>query len=299
MLFDSLHHKLLALPDDTAVYPAHGAGSLCGRQMSNEASSTIGKERRTNYALQAMSREQFIDLLTGDLPPRPAYFQKEVERNRSGAAAVEELAPIRDLDPAEVTELQSGGAIVLDTRPVMQFAAAHVPGSIHIALSGQYASWAARLLGIDATVVLVAEDQAAVQESRLRLARVGLENVAGSMEGGIVGWILAGKPIQSVNQISVQELAEWLRVSPESKTLIDVRERAERSAGAIPESISVPLPELRARLGEINRETMVIVHCKGGYRSSIAASIVQSAGFPQVVNVTGGYDAWNLRDPAA
>jgi hydroxyacylglutathione hydrolase len=297
LLFDSLHQKLLGLPDETLVYPAHGAGSLCGRQMSSDSSSTIGRERRGNYALQAMSRERFVDLLTGDLPPRPAYFHDEVERNRSGAAALEELPPVRELSAAEVEELQARGAVLLDTRPVMQFAAAHVPGSIHIALSGQFASWAARVLGIDHQVVLVAEDEAAVQESRLRLARVGLENVAGAMAGGIVSWIRAGKAVQYVNQISVQELAEWLEAEPESKTLIDVREAAERAGGSIPGSISIPLPELQKRFGEVDPKTTVIVHCKGGYRSSIAASLLQSNGFPQVVNVTGGYDAWAISFP--
>ena len=298
LLFDSLHLKLLALPEDTPVYPAHGAGSLCGRQMSHEASSTIGKERQTNYALQDMSREQFIDLLTGDLPPRPAYFQDEVARNRSGAAPLEELPPLHDLPSSEAAKLQSGGSIVLDTRPVIQFAAAHVPGSFHIALSGQFASWAARLMGVDKSIILVAEDQAAVEESRLRLARVGIENVAGALAGGITGWIMAGNPVQSVTQISVQELDEWMREAPANRTLVDVREPSERSAGSIPGSISIPLPELQKRSQEIDRHTTVFVHCKSGYRSSIATSLLQSEGFPTVVNVTGGYDAWKLSFPS-
>jgi glyoxylase-like metal-dependent hydrolase (beta-lactamase superfamily II) len=296
LLFDSLHGKLLRLPDDTVVYPAHGAGSLCGRQMSSEAASTIGKERRTNYALQAATRERFVDLLTGDLPARPAYFHDEVERNRSGAAALEQLAPLGELSPSEVSELQSAGAIVLDTRPVMQFAGAHVPGSIHVALTGQFASWAARILaadseGVGVQVVLVAEDEAAVRESRLRLARVGIENVAGYLGEGIFSWIRAGKSIHSVAQISAQELA-LVNENPVGTTLLDVRERSERSGGFIPGSVSIPLPELRKRLGEIDRDTMVFVHCKGGYRSSIATSILLQAGFPRVGNVTGGYDAW-------
>jgi glyoxylase-like metal-dependent hydrolase (beta-lactamase superfamily II)/rhodanese-related sulfurtransferase len=298
LLFDSLHQKLLVLPEDTPVYPAHGAGSLCGRQMSHEASSTIGRERQTNYALQAMSRGQFVDLLTGDLPPRPAYFQDEVARNRSGAAPLEELPPLRDLPSSETARLQSGGAIVLDTRPVIQFAAAHVPGSFHIALSGQFASWAARVIGIGREIILVAEDQAAVEESRLRLARVGIENVAGALAGGIIGWIAAGNPVQSVTQISAQELDEWMREAPANRTLIDVREPSERSAGFIPGSISIPLPELQKRSHEIDRHVTVFVHCKSGYRSSIATSLLQSEAFPTVVNVTGGYDAWKLSFPS-
>jgi hydroxyacylglutathione hydrolase len=294
LLFESLHGKLLGLPDETLVYPAHGAGSLCGRQMSSDASSTIGRERTTNYALQKMSREQFVELLTGDLPPRPEYFHDEVERNRMGAAALEELAPVRELDPDEVEELQSKGATVLDTRPAIEFAAAHVPGSIHIALSGQFASWAARVIGLETVVVLVAEDEAAVQESRLRLARVGLENVAGSLKGGIATWIRSGRPTQQAMQISALQLADWMREDPDAKTLLDVRENSERSHGLIAGSVGIPLAELPKRLAELDRAKTVVVHCKGGYRSSIAISLLQRAGFPAAVNLSGGYDAWAL-----
>jgi hydroxyacylglutathione hydrolase len=294
LLFESLHRKLLGLPDETLVYPAHGAGSLCGRQMSSDASSTIGRERTTNYALQKMSREQFVELLTGDLPPRPEYFHDEVERNRMGAAALEELAPVRELDPDEVEELQSKGATVLDTRPAIEFAAAHVPGSIHIALSGQFASWAARVIGLETVVVLVAEDEAAVQESRLRLARVGLENVAGSLKGGIATWIRSGRPTQQAMQISALQLADWMREDPDAKTLLDVRENSERSHGLIAGSVGIPLAELPKRLAELDRAKTVVVHCKGGYRSSIAISLLQRAGFPAAVNLSGGYDAWAL-----
>jgi hydroxyacylglutathione hydrolase len=292
ILFDSLHDKLLALPDDTVVYPAHGAGSLCGRQMSSDSSSTIGRERRTNYALLARTREQFVDLLTGDLPPRPAYFNDEVARNRSGATALEDLPPVRSLTFAEVADLQSSGAIILDTRPTQDFAAAHIPGSINVALSGQFASWAARVLGVEARVVIVAEDEATVNEARLRLARVGLEDVAGSLEGSIFSWIEAGKPVQSLTQISATDLDDWFNTG--GKTIVDVRENSEHADGAIPGSVSIPLPELTARLAEIDPNTTVLVHCKGGYRSSCAASVLQSNGFADVVNLTGGFDAWQL-----
>src|SRR5665213_2505379 len=246
VLYDSLHDKLLALPDDTVVYPAHGAGSLCGRNMSADSSSTIGRERRTNYALLARSREQFVELLTGDLPPRPTYFNDEVALNRSGATALEDLPPVPSLTPDEVATLQAEGAIVLDTRPTTDFAAAHIPGSINVALSGQFASWAARVLGVGARVVIVAEDDAAIHESRLRLARVGLEDVAGALEGSIFRWIEAGKRVQSLDQISAVDLGDW------SGTILDVREASERSTGSIPNSISIPLPDLGSRLSELN-----------------------------------------------
>jgi hydroxyacylglutathione hydrolase len=294
MLFDSLHQKLLMLPDETIIYPAHGAGSLCGRQMSSESSSTIGRERRSNYALQARDRQQFIDLLTGDLPPRPAYFTDEVERNRSGAAALEELEPVAALGPSEVAELQDGGATILDTRPVQDFAAAHIPGSINVALSGQFASWAARVLGVDAKVILVAEDDDAVQEARLRLARVGLEDVVGSLRGSIFGWGEAGRLVESLAQISGGEVEEWMGSDPGKKVVVDVRESSERASGYIPGSVSIPLPELGQRLHEIDPGATVLVHCKGGYRSSCAASILEANGFKNVMNLTGGFDAWEL-----
>jgi hypothetical protein len=177
MLYKSLHEKLLSLPDETEIFPAHGAGSLCGRQMGSERSSTIGKERRTNYALQEGTCEEFIHLLTDNLPPRPEYLGREVELNRQGAAPVDRLPPPVPVRAPEVLRLQSEGAIVLDTRPAMQFAVAHVPGSLHIALSGQYASWTARLLGLDQRIILVGEDADHLRESQLRLARVGIENV--------------------------------------------------------------------------------------------------------------------------
>src|SRR5690242_11963099 len=189
MLYQSLHEKLLKLPDDTEIFPAHGAGSLCGRQMGSERSSTIGKERRANYALLAPSREEFIRLLTDNLPPRPEYFGREVELNRQGAAALDQLPPPAPVRAPEVFRMQSEGAIVLDTRPAMQFAVAHVPGSMHIALSGQYASWAARILGLDKRIILVGEDDDHLRESQLRLARVGIEDVQAYLEGGIGGWL--------------------------------------------------------------------------------------------------------------
>ncbi len=200
LLYQSLHDKLLKLPDDTEVFPAHGAGSLCGRQMSAERSSTIGKERGTNYALQAASRDEFIHLLTDSLPPRPEYFGRDVELNRQGAAALDRIPPPVPVRAAEVLRLQAEGAVVLDTRPAMQFAVAHVPGSVHIALSGQYASWAARILGLDKRIILVGEDADQLRESQLRLARVGIEHAHAYLEDGIAGWIHGGFELDYIPQ---------------------------------------------------------------------------------------------------
>src|SRR5262249_38000238 len=176
ILYQSIQEKLLTLPDETEIFPAHGAGSLCGRQMSSESSSTIGKQRQSNYALLARSSEEFVHLLTDNLPARPEYFAREVELNRRGAALLSDLPPLAALTAPEVLRLQKEGAIVVDTRPAMQFAVAHVPGSVHIALTGQYASWAARILGLDTPLIIAGEDPEHVRESQMRLARVGVEN---------------------------------------------------------------------------------------------------------------------------
>ncbi len=292
MLFQSLHDKLLKLPDETEIYPAHGAGSLCGRQMSVERSSTIGKERRTNYALQARSSEEFIHLLTDSLPPRPEYFRLDAELNRQGAAALDQLPPPKPLRAPEVLRLQAEGAIVLDTRPVMQFAVAHVPGSVHIGLSGQFASWAARILGLDKHIILVAEDDAQVRESQMRLARVGAEKVDACLEGGIAGWVESGYELDYIPQISVQEFAELQEKDRDGVAVLDVREPGEVAAGALENSVRIPLGQLRGRTRELDRERLLIVHCKGGYRSSIATSILRRDGLRQVANLTGGFDAW-------
>ncbi len=292
LLYQSLHEKLLTLPDDTEIFPAHGAGSLCGRQMSSESSSTIAKERRTNYALQAGTCDEFIHLLTDSLPARPEYFAREVELNRQGAAPLDQLPPLKALSAPEVLQLQSQGAIVVDTRPAMQFAVAHVPGSIHIALTGQYASWAARVLGLDATLILAGEDPDHVRESQLRLARVGVENIGGYLEDGVLGWIKNAYDLDYIPQIGGTDLVELLEKEPDGIAILDVREAAETASGIIANSVQIPLGQLTARVGELDRGKLLVTHCKGGYRSSIATSLLRRAGFRDVANLTGGYDGW-------
>lgn len=300
MLYHSLHDKVLKLPDDTQVYPAHGAGSLCGRQMSSERSSTIAKERQRNYALQCQCEEEFVRLLTDGLPPKPEYFFRDVELNRRGAAVLSDIPQPLPVRAPEVLLLEKEGAVVLDTRPAMQFAVAHVPGSIHIALSGQYASWAGRILGLDRRIILVGEDTDHVRESQIRLARVGIENVAAYLEDGIAGWIAAGYELDYIPQVSVQEFAELLEKDKEHITVLDVREPSEIEAGAIAGSVRIPLGQLQSRADEVGRDELVVVHCKGGYRSSIATSILRQHGFHNIANLTGGFDAWKvMSSPAA
>ena len=299
MLYASLHDKLLTLPDETEIFPAHGAGSLCGRQMSNERSSTIGKQRLTNYALQAKSCDEFIHLLTDSLPPRPEYFGREVELNRQGASALDQLPPPKPVHAPEVYRLQKEGAIVLDTRPAMQFAVAHVPGSVHIALSGQYASWAARILGLDKRIILVGEESDQLRESQLRLARVGIENVSAYLDDGIAGWIKGGYELDYIPQITVQEFVELQDQEKDHIAVLDVREPGEVASGAMERSVRIPLGQLAGRMGELDKDKLIVVHCAGGYRSSIATSLLRRAGFRDIANLTGGYGAWKTMNQAA
>lgn len=292
ILYRSLHEKLLTLPDDTEIFPAHGAGSLCGRQMSSESSSTIGKQRQSNYALLARTSEEFVHLLTDSLPARPEYFARDADLNRRGAAPLSQLPPLPALAAPEVLRLQKEGAIVVDTRPAMQFAVAHVPGSVHIALTGQYASWAARILGLDTPLIIAGEDLEQVRESQMRLARVGIENLAGYLADGIAGWIQNGFELDYIPQITVQEFDELRNREPDRIAVLDVREPGEVAGGGIANSVSIPLGKLESRLGELDRTKLLVVHCKGGYRSSIATSILRRAGFREIANLTGGFDAW-------
>lgn len=295
MLYDSLHKKLLALPDQVEVYPAHGAGSLCGRNISPERRSTIGKERAFNYALRPMGRDEFVRMLTADLPERPGYFQRDAEINRAGASVLAELPELPSLTPQEILRRQSEGAAVLDTRPAAQFGAGHVPGAVHIALSGQYASWAATLLGLDRPILLVAEDPERLQESRMRLARVGMEKVLGYLEGGVLAWQNAGLSVEAIPQISVLDLYQQLCDQPDELQVVDVRRQSEWEAGHIERAAHKPLDKLSKMTTDLDPRKPIAVHCKSGYRSSIGTSLLQGLGFPQVMNVVGGFDAWQAQ----
>ncbi len=291
MLHDSLQ-KLLALPDSVAVYPAHGAGSLCGKNISSDTSSTIGQQRRFNYALQPMAREEFIRLVTADLPEAPAYFARDAALNREGPGNLSELPAPRELSPEELEKIQKAGGVVLDTRPAAQYGAGHVPGSINIGLSGQFASWAGTLLSAETPIVLVAEDPERVSEAHVRLARVGLENITGFLSGGVLAWHESGRPLARTDQISVDELARRLEAGQVAQ-LVDVRRPAEWSSGHIGQARHVPLHELATRASELDSTLPVTAICAGGYRSSMATSLLERSGFQKVTNVVGGMAAWN------
>jgi hydroxyacylglutathione hydrolase len=290
LLYDSLHHKLLPLSDNVLVYPAHGAGSLCGKNMRAERSSTIGTERLTNYALQIKSREEFVAQLTSHLPARPEYFLKDAEINRAGAASLSELQPLRAVKPAELDTMLREGEIALDVRPGEEFAAGHVPGSVNIALSGQFASWAGTVLGLSANPVLIAASDSQLEEARLRLARVGIEVLVGYLDDGVAAWKQAGFELAAIPQISAVELN--VRLKAGEVQVLDVRREPEWEAAHIEQATWWPLDNFRVAPPELDRDATIAVHCKGGYRSMIAASLLQRAGFKHVIDVSGGFDAW-------
>jgi glyoxylase-like metal-dependent hydrolase (beta-lactamase superfamily II) len=292
LLYDSLHQKLLTLPDNVLVYPAHGAGSMCGRNISADRSSTIGRERQFNYALRFMSRDEFVSLMTEDLPARPEYFQRDVSINREGAPALASLPPIEAITPREADRMRLNGITILDTRAANQFCSGHVPQSINIGLGGQFAAWAGSVIGLDRELILVAEDRNAADEARNRLARVGIERVAGFIEDGVTGWVRAGYPLESTDQISVQELQAQLASNPDLR-VVDVRRPPEWNAGHIKGAVLHPLDRLRHSFTELDPTDLLAVHCKSGYRSAIACSLLQAEGFTRVINVLGGFDAWS------
>lgn len=289
MLYDSLHAKLLTLDDSVEVYPAHGAGSACGRNISKERSSSIGEQRKFNYALRPMSREEFSILMTTDLPPAPKYFPMDAEINRRGAAPLATITT-RPLSPLAAKEAMASGATVLDVRDSAMFGAAHVPGSLNIGLDGQYASWAGSLLSPENAVVIVADGGGQVQEAVMRLARVGLENVAGYVDGGLAAWNAAGLELATLPQLSVDELHERLREGP--LQVIDVRTPSEYASGHVPGALSVPLAGLSHVVERIPPARAAAIICAAGYRSSAASSLLARSGFRELYNVIGGTSAW-------
>jgi len=290
MMYDSLHGKLLKLPDEVEVYPAHGAGSMCGRNMSKETSSTIGEQRKFNYALKPMTKGEFVHLMTADLPEAPSYFPKDAEINRSGARGLSELQPPAALTPQQVLELRDH--ILLDVRSAADFGAAHVPGSMNIGLGGQFAMWAGSLIPLNSAIIIIADTSAQVDESVVRLARVGIEGVKGYLEGGVESWRNARFPLDSIEQVSVAQLKEQMANS--DLQIIDVRRSGEYVGGHVPSALNAPLASLDKSIGPLplKKDKLTAVICAGGYRSSAAASLLQKEGFSKLLNVSGGTGAW-------
>jgi hydroxyacylglutathione hydrolase len=292
MLFDSLRLKLLPLPDASLVYPAHGAGSLCGKAISKETVSTMGEQRRVNYALKPMSKSQFIELVTADQPEAPSYFTYDAVLNSQERPTLDETL-VRELKPlnlGRVLELQAAAAQILDTREPEEFAAAHLAGSINIGLSGQFATWAGTVLDHVRPIVIISGPDREY-ESAVRLGRIGFDNIAGYLNDGMHS--LTSRPdLVDVTERLSPALAAELLSSDDPPVLLDVRNPREREQKFIEGSVGIPLNRLSERAHELPKDRTMLVYCAGGYRSSIAASLLEQKGFPCVQEISGGITAW-------
>jgi hydroxyacylglutathione hydrolase len=292
LLYDSLQSKLLPLPDASLVYPAHGAGSLCGRAISKETVSTIGDQRRLNYALQPMGKKAFIELVTADQPEAPPYFVYDAVLNSKERPTLDESLE-RNLKPLAldaVLRLQKEGAQILDTRDADEFGAAHLSGSINIGLGGQYATWAGTMLNHEHPIVIIAAP-GRENESAVRLGRIGFDNVAGYLQNGLQSLESQPDLVVFIERLSPQFAAE-LFASNQPPLAIDVRAPREREQKHIDRSLSMPLNHLVRDLEALPKDRALLVYCAGGYRSSIAASVLKASGFDSVCEIAGGLAAW-------
>jgi hydroxyacylglutathione hydrolase len=292
MLYDSLHQKLLTLPDETLVYPAHGAGSMCGKNLSTDTVSSMGIQRRYNYALQPMSKAEFIALVTADQPEAPQYFAYDAMLNRRERPTLTQTLE-RALTPLTldgVLRQMNAGAQVVDVREPADFAGAHLHGSINISLRGSFATWAGTLLKRDAPIVLVAEPGCEA-EAAMRLGRIGYDHVAGYLDGGMQALVTRPDLVRRTERITAATLAERL-ATPQPPVILDVRTVREWQEKRIEGSRNTPLNHLEERLADVPRDREVVVHCASGYRSSIAASLLEQHGFTQIADLVGGFAAW-------
>lgn len=290
LLYKSIHEKILNLPDETRVFPAHGAGSSCGKQLSLETSSTIGEQRRSNYALQSMTEDAFVAAITEGQPVRPHYFSFDARRNREAHRLLDETVVPPELRLDDVMARIAGGAVPLDTREPSDFAAGHLRGAINVGLQGRFAEWAGDVLDPDRDIVLVG-DPATALESRVRLARIGFDAVTGYL--GDPSELFMDRPdlVESTSRVTIEHLAELVGLLPQIQ-LVDVRNPGETAAGTLVGARVIPLAVLVDSLDQLDRHVPVVVNCAGGYRSMVGASLLSHAGFSDVSDLIGGYDAW-------
>jgi glyoxylase-like metal-dependent hydrolase (beta-lactamase superfamily II)/rhodanese-related sulfurtransferase len=290
MLFDSLQNKIKPLADDVIVYPAHGPGSSCGKNIGKETFSTIGAQKSGNYALQDMSKEEFIGKVTEGLSAPPQYFFMDAKINKNGYRPLEEVMG-KNLRPLSVQEFKAAfsteNIFILDTRNETVFAQGHVKNAVNVGLNGSFALWVGAVVPVNAQILLVCES-GKERESVLRLARVGYENVIGFLNGGFEVWKNAGENVSDVKTILAEDLENIIQVNP-AINILDVRKKGEFAAGHLLHAKQICLSELSQKLHELNPKTPYFVHCAGGYRSVIAVSILQKAGFETLVNIAGGY----------
>jgi len=299
MLYDSLHRKLLPLADDIVVYPGHGAGSACGKNMSRETSDTLGHQKQVNYALQpGLSRAAFIARVTDGLTPPPAYFPANVLRNIGGYQPVADvlLNGLRPLPPASFKAVaEEKEALVLDVRSAEDFAAGFLPGSINIGIDGAFAPWAGALIADLEQPILLVVAEGRETETIHRLSRVGLDNVLGYLQGGFDAWKAAGRPVDGIRRIDAEDLGAWKQVHP-ALQLVDVRKKSEFDSEHVQGAINAPLDYINDSLALIDASVMSCFYCAGGYRSMIFASIARSRGCRNFVEIRGGFAALKKAD---
>ncbi|WP_187263009.1 MBL fold metallo-hydrolase [Pontibacter beigongshangensis] len=293
-LYDSLRNKIMPLADDVVVYPAHGAGSACGKNMSKETTDLLGNQKKTNYALRAdMTKEEFVKEVTDGLLPPPGYFPLNVQLNKEGYANIAEVLQqgqqALDADAFEAAANETG-ALVLDTRNPEEFAKGFIPNAINIGIDGNFAPWVGALIPDIQQPILFLADEGREEEVVTRLARVGYDHALGYLKGGLAAWEAAGKEVDSINSISAAEFADRFEQNHNLK-VVDVRKPGEYQAEHVEKAQSAPLDYLNEHLAELPKEETMYLHCAGGYRSMIAASILKARGYDNVVNIAGGFKA--------
>lgn len=288
-LYDSLHDKLLDLPDAVKVFPAHGAGSACGKNLSTETSSTIGDQRRTNYALAPMTRDEFVAIITEGQPSAPAYFGYDAKRNRQERPLLDEAAETPALTLVGALAQRDAGTFLLDVRDSADFAGGHLAGSVNVGLDGRFAEYAGSVVPVGTPIVLISPDELA-DEARVRLARIGFDDVVGYLPVTALTDPAAEPEIRHASRLTALELAERQR-DVDGLVLVDIRNPGEVVDGMLDDAVHIPLAQLPARLDELDPTAPTVVYCAGGYRSAVAASLLEQAGFADVSDVLGGYGA--------
>jgi rhodanese-related sulfurtransferase len=288
-LYRSLHDQLLTLPDSTRVYPAHGAGSACGKHLSTASSSTIGEQRNTNYALAPMSETEFVQRVTEGQRAAPLYFSFAANVNRSAHALLDDEPPMA-LDLTSVLDAVADGAVLLDTRSPEQFAAGHLAGAVNVGLEGRFAEYAGDVVRSGQPIVLVADPDAA-QEAKMRLGRIGFDVVIGALHDLPI--VLEARPelARRATRLDAHAFEHWRR-NEDERQIVDVREAGERLGGVVPDALPIPLGRILEWMSALDPHVPTVVYCAGGYRSSIAASLLRARGFTDVSDVLGGYGAW-------
>jgi hydroxyacylglutathione hydrolase len=303
MLYESITNKLVKLPDATLVYPAHGAGSLCGKALSKETVSTIGEQKKFNYALQPMTREEFKNIVTADQPEAPDYFVHDAILNRQERTSLHDTIErsLKALPLDEVLAVAARGGQLLDVRDAIDFEGEHLKGAINIPLSGKYATWAGSMLTHSEPIIVIAEE-GGEEEAVMRLGRIGFDNVAGYLADGMRALEKRPELAESTKRITAPALAEWLAgTRPDAggkPTVLDIRSEAEHAAGHVTGSINIPLPRLDERFAELPSAGPLVVHCEGGYRSAIGVSLLQKLGRREVYDLVGGFKAWQATHAA-